>query len=259
MLGFDRQGYGDQGVIVLHDWICDISTWSSARQYLGDERFTWIFADLRGYGRSRGQRGQFTIAEAAADVKGLADSLGWRRFSVVGHSMSSLVALHLAQHHVPFIERIVVLTPVPPRGLGADVATLNALRDAASGDDAKRLSMLELMWGDRLSPAWIRFKAERWRAGADADAVSEYVYTFARDGLPEPAIKIAAPVLAITGELDSPVFRKAAVTAALLPLADEALVVPLLESGHYPMQEAPPLVATLLERFLSGNTVRSLS
>ena len=55
--------------------------------------------DLRGYGRSRGRTGAFTLEEAAADVLALGDALGLTRFAVVGHSMSPLVALHLAPHH----------------------------------------------------------------------------------------------------------------------------------------------------------------
>jgi hypothetical protein len=49
--------------------------------------------------------------------------------------------------------------------------------------------------------------------------------------------------------------RKDAVTATLQPISSDVLVVPLVSCGHYPMQEAPPLVATLIERFLSGNDV----
>jgi len=253
MLGFDKYGSGDRCVIVLNDWIGDVSTnWSSARQYLDHEHFTWVFADLRGYGRSRGQSGTFSVAEATADVLAMADSLGWHRFSVIGHSMSSLVALHLAQHYADAIERVVVLTPPPPRGFGADEATIKALRDVAYGDDAKRLSMLQFMWGDRLSQTWKRFKAERWRMCADAEAVAEYVFMFSRDGLPDPAAKIQMPLLAITGEQDSEPMRKDAVTAALRPISADARVVPLESCGHYPMQEAPPLLATLLEQFLLG-------
>lgn len=253
MLGFGKYGFGDRGVIVLNDWIGDVSTnWSSARQYLDDQNFTWAFADLRGYGQSLGQRGQFSIAEATADVLAIAGSLGWQRFSVVGHSMSSLVALHLAQHHRDAIERAVVLTPPPLRGFGADEATIAALRDAAYGDDAKRSSLLKFMWGDRLSERWIRFKMENWRAGSDPHAVAEYVFMFARDGLPDPDAEIPLPLLAITGEQDAEVMRMDAVTAALRPISAEALVVPLASSGHYPMQEAPPMLAALLERFLLG-------
>jgi len=37
-----------------------------------------------------------------------------------------------------------------------------------------------------------------------------------------------------------------------LPLYPNGRLVSLGECGHYPMQEQPPLLATLIERFLSG-------
>lgn len=259
MLGFEKYGCGDHGVIVLNDWMGDVSSnWDSARRYLDREQFTWLFADLRGYGRSRGQSGMFTVKEAATDVLEVARSLGWRRFSIVGHSMSSLVAWHLAQHHAEAIERVAVLSPPPPQGFRADEATIAALRGVAYGDDAERLSMLQFMWGDRLSQTWKTFKAEIWRASSDPDAVAQYVFMFARDGLPESEVRIKAPLLAITGEQDAESMRKNAVTIALQSISPDALVVPLLNSGHYPMQESPPLVATLLERFLSGGDINDV-
>jgi 3-oxoadipate enol-lactonase len=99
-IGHELVGSGPSHVVIMNDWLCDTSTWDGARTYLDGARFTFAFVDLRGYGRSRGRTGAFTLEEAAADVLALADALGWTRFAVVGHSMSTLVALHLAQHHV---------------------------------------------------------------------------------------------------------------------------------------------------------------
>ena len=99
-LGHELFGSGPKRVVIVNDWLCDTSTWDGARAFLDGARFTFAFADLRGYGKSRERAGAFTIDEAASDVLALADALGWARFSIVGHSMSALVALHLAQHIV---------------------------------------------------------------------------------------------------------------------------------------------------------------
>jgi 3-oxoadipate enol-lactonase len=252
MIGYDKVGSGALGVIILNDWMCDTSTWDGARVYLDQESFTWAFADLRGYGRSIDLRGAFTVAEAAADVVNLADALGWRRFAVVGHSMSTLVALHLAQHLPGRVLRAVLLTPPPPSGFGADDATLAAMEAIARGDDAKRTRSLQTMWGDRLSERWIRFKVARWRAGADPEAAAAYVTMFARAGVPDPTATVSVPLLAVTGEQDAEIMRREAVTRFLAPLCEQLVVAPLADCGHYPMQEAPPLLVTILERFLAG-------
>ena len=249
-IGHELVGFGPARVLIINDWLCDTSTWDGARAFLDGTRFTFAFADLRGYGRSRGRRGAFTLGEAASDVLTLADALGWDRFAVVGHSMSALVALHLAQHHADRIQRAVVLTPPPPTGFGADEAMISASRALALADDATQMTVFEQRFGSRLSPAWTRYKASRFRLCVDPAAAAGYVTMFARDGLPDPTAAITIPILAITGEQDAPPMRREAVERSLAPLCAELVVTPLTDSGHYPMQEMPPLTVALVERFL---------
>jgi pimeloyl-ACP methyl ester carboxylesterase len=254
MLGHEKHGSGPHAIVVLNDWVGDTSTWDGARVYLDAVRFTWAFADLRGYGRSMDQRGEHTLEEAADDVVSLTDALGWKRFSIVGHSMSTLVALHLAQRLPDRIDRAVVLTPPPPAGFGADEERLEALRAVARGDDSKRMSSLQSRPGPRLSEGWYRFKTERWRARADPEAVAKYAEMFAQRGLPDRSTRIRCPVLAITGEQDIEPLRREAVTSFLTPVCEQLVVASLADCGHYPMQEAPPLLVALVERFLAGDT-----
>jgi pimeloyl-ACP methyl ester carboxylesterase len=241
-------GIGPRKVVVMNDWLCDTSTWDAARPLLDRAAFTYAFFDLRGYGRSRDRAGAFTVAEAAADVL----ALGWSRFAIVGHSMSALVALHLAQHHADRIERAIAIAPTPPRGFGADDAAMAPSRAFARSDLAGKRAFLAERFGTRLPAAWAAWKAERFHATADPEAAAAYVAMFTRDGLPDPTARIAVPVLAITGEQDAPPMRAAAVTANLGPLCDQLTVVPLADGGHYPMQEMPPLTVALVERFLAA-------
>ncbi|MEO8698752.1 MAG: alpha/beta hydrolase [Kofleriaceae bacterium] len=244
-------GSGPRRVVVLNDWLCDTSTWDGARPYLDEARFTWAFTDLRGYGRSRGQTGEFTAVEAAGDVLELAAALAWPRFAVVGHSMSSYVAMHLAQHAVDRIERIVLVTPAPPRGFGADAAWLASSQESTR-DDARRADMVKARFAERLSPGWATYKSRRWLATSDAEAAASYIAMFARDGLPTPTAPIAVPVLAITGEQDAPLMRAEPTRQHLTPLCAQLEIAALAESGHYPMQEMPPLTVALVERFLGA-------
>jgi pimeloyl-ACP methyl ester carboxylesterase len=250
-IGHELFGSGPVHVVIMNDWLCDTSTWDLARPFLDTERFTFAFTDLRGYGRSRGRTGRFALEEAAGDVLALADALGWTRLSVIGHSMSALIALHVAQHHAHRVARTVVLTPPPPRGFGADEATLSALRELALADSVTTMTYFAERFGTRLSRSWATYKALRWRASADPVAAAGYVPMFARDGLRDPTARITMPVLAITGEQDMPVMRRDVVSRALDPLCDQLVVIPLADAGHYPMQEMPPLTVALVERFLA--------
>lgn len=253
MLGHQVVGTGKRPVVVLNDWMGDTSTWDGARPFLDLAAFTWAFADLRGYGRSREQQGRFDLEEAAADVLALADGLGWAQFSLVGHSMSTLVALHLSQRHPERIARTVLVTPPPPTGFGADDATLESLRAVARGDDSLRLRALRASQGTRLSEGWLQFKLSQWRQSASPEAVAAYAELFARRGLPDPHSAVRAPVLAVTGEQDGEPMRSAAVARFLGPLCPNLTVKAIAESGHYPMQETPPLLVALVEKFLAGD------
>jgi pimeloyl-ACP methyl ester carboxylesterase len=98
---------------------------------------------------------------------------------------------------------------------------------------------------------WMVYKLKRWRATASPEAVAGYAAMFARDGLADSSTRIAVPVLAITGEQDAPPMRQTAVAGALETFCEDLRVVPLADSGHYPMQEAPPLTAALIQQFLA--------
>ena len=52
-LDFTTYGHGPIRVIALHDWFCDRSSWDTVLPYLSTAQFTYVFADLRGYGGSR--------------------------------------------------------------------------------------------------------------------------------------------------------------------------------------------------------------
>ncbi|MFO0563144.1 MAG: alpha/beta hydrolase [Polyangiales bacterium] len=256
MLGFDLYGSGEHRIIVLNDWLCDTSTWDAARPYLDPATFTWAFADLRGYGRSRALRGACTVEEAAGDVLALADELHWTRFSIVGHSMSTLVAAHLAQTAPDRVTSAVLLTPPPPSSFGYDPKTHAALKVIALGDDAGRTKALEVMLGGRLSAGWRKFKIDRWRATSEPAMVAGYLAMFGVRGLPDRSTAITRPVLALTGEEDAPPMRRASVEQLFAPLCAKLELASIVESGHYPMQECPPRLVALVEDFLRRNSDR---
>ena len=98
--------------------------------------------------------------------------------------MSSLVALHLVQHHADRITRAVLLAPPPPWGFGADEAMLAASRALALADDETRLSILAQRFGTRLSPGWVAHKAAQWRTAANPGAAASRPQRGCSDRLP---------------------------------------------------------------------------
>lgn len=251
-IGHTRIGNGPIRVIITNDWLGDTTTWNQCQQYLDTTDISWVFADLRGYGGSRYMPGPFNATQAASDIVALADQLGWERFVTVGHSMSTIVSLHLAQQQPDRIDRAILITPPPPQG-GAPEEVLSGAKEIAMGDDALRKEALKQMWGTRLPDAWIAYKVNRWREAAEPHAVAAYVDMFARDGLPDRERRIYRPVIAIAGADDpNPLMRSALVSSALRPICTRLRVQSLEQSGHYPMQELPPLFAKVVQEAVTG-------
>lgn len=250
-LGFATHGHGPIRVLVLHDWFCDHSSWDAVLPYLTPAQFTYVFADLRGYGASREIEGVCTLDEAAGDAIALTDKLAWEQFSLIGHSMSGLVVQRIAQLAPARVARIAAITPVPPAGLGIDEATAELFRAIAQANDEERFSKVAPMWGTRLAETWIRHKLRRWRETANPAAVAKYVDLWGRSNISQGARGIETPILIVAAAQDAPPFQAAALEASMLPYYPHARVISLSESGHYPMQEQPPLLMTVLERFLS--------
>ncbi len=250
-LGFKRYGEGPIQTIVLHDWFCDHTNWDEMTPYLTPDEFTYVFADLRGYGASRQFAGDYSLKEAASDVIALADRLGWKAFSLVGHSMTGLVVQRIAQLVEERILRMVAITPVPPAGLGLDQPTVDLFRGIALGDDEARLSAVSTMWGDRLSATWIKYKLRRWRETAEPAAAARYVEMWGREDISTGARGIGTPMLIVAADRDAPPFQAGALNTSMLPFYPNARLVSFSECGHYPMQEQPPLLAAVIERFLS--------
>jgi 3-oxoadipate enol-lactonase len=247
---FKTFGNGPLHVLVLHDWFCDSSSWDSVLPYLTPARFTYVFADLRGYGLSRDKVGTCTLEEAAADAIALVDYLGWGLFSVVGHSMSSVIAQRVVQLVPERVARVAAITPVSPEGMRCDPPTVDFFRSIALANDAERFAKVSSMWGARLSETWIHFKMRRWRETANPDAVARYVELWACTDISQDARGLRTPILIVAAEQDAPPFQRASLEKAMLPYYPGATLCSLTESGHYPMQEQPPLLATLIERFL---------
>ena len=248
-LGFTSYGNGPVRVLVLHDWFCDHSSWDASLPYLTPSRFTYVFADLRGYGASRTLEGKYTLDEATDDAIALADNLHWTQFSLVGHSMSGLIVQRIAQLVPNRIARIVAITPVPPAGVGLDEATVNLFRSIALANDEERYAAISPMWGARLSETWIAYKLRRWRETAAPEAVAKYVELWGCTDISEGARGVATPMLIVAGAQDAPPFQATALKASMLPYYSNAKVISF-ECGHYPMQEQPPALATAIERFL---------
>ena len=93
-LAFDDAGSGP-AVVFIHGHPFNRSMWAPQLAALRDQ-YRVIVPDLRGYGESPVIPGMVTMAELAADIRGLLGRLGVESAALAGLSMGGLVMMELA-------------------------------------------------------------------------------------------------------------------------------------------------------------------
>ena len=113
--------------------------------------FTVACPDQRGLGESDIPPGPWTMADYANDAFGVADHLGWDRFSVIGLSFGGMVAWGMAVTQPARLERMVLWGCSP--GGSAHSYPLHLLADLP---DADRQRMFAELMDIRLAGQWDR-------------------------------------------------------------------------------------------------------
>lgn len=231
-------------LILLHGWTLDHRMWAPQIAGLAGEHFL-VMPDRRGCGRATATA---NLAHEAEDVIAIADSLGLDRFALLGLSRGATVALDVAQRHGSRLTGLVVSgAPLPalvPREEVIDLARFRTL--AAAGE----LASLREEWAHH--PLMQTLSAEA--AALVATILADYdgrdllapadAPNFPRDAL----AMLAMPVLALTGEHDTP-WRKAC-AQALGQIAPRAMHALVPQAGHIANADNPARFNALVAAFL---------
>jgi len=253
MIGYTTQGTGPNGVIVLHDWMSTHEGFAAVRSYLDGERFTYVFADHRGYGRSRDLGGPFTVERAANDVLELADALGWERFHLVAHSMSGMVGQRLSIDAPARLQTVVLVTPVTAAGMPLDNDGQRLFEGAVVDDDAW-IEVAKAVTGGRLGPAFYASKLAAHRAAVDPEAFAGFLNMWCNTDFSAEMRDLATPALVIAGQHDFPAFSPQVYESSIGGWYTDATIELVANAGHYPMSETPPYFAKLVEDFIEART-----
>lgn len=251
ILGHRIVGSGDDKVIVLHEWLGDHANWQPVWPYLkASARRRFVFADLRGYGWSKSVDDSYDVDEAVGDVLRLADAVGARRFHLVGHSMSGMIAHRTVLQAQDRIKGMLLISPVPPTAFKADDSALKSL-NAVIDDDAAAKRAIAARGGARYGNLWIDDKLKIARAAATREAMRGYLKMFTSNSLPKDVQRLSLPVSILVGRHDIPFYQEASVRAENAPFYTDFDLKVAEEAGHYSMLETPVLVAAEIAR-MSG-------
>lgn len=243
-------GDGPHKVIGLHGWFGHANGWGPFPQHLNGKDFSYAFMDQRGYGGMKGSGGPYTVEQIAQDALALADHLGWQRFSLMGHSMGGVGIQKVLLAAPDRVRALVAITPVSAAGGGLDEQSWQ-LFSAAGTDPGARRTILDFTSGNRLTGVWLDAMVASTQAHSDDEAVAGYMPAWAKASFVDQVKGKALPVLVLPGEHD-PALSEAVCRATWMEHYPNAQLEVVGNAGHYPMDETPIILATVIEKFLAG-------
>lgn len=261
-------GVGGRPLLLVHGFSAAKEDFADHLDALAASGAGWhvVAPDLRGHGASDAPEGpeEYTLGSFADDVLGLADALGWARFTLLGHSMGGMVAqvAALAVGGAARLDGLVLMDTShgPIGGIDTDMTALGKAVIADGGMEALVIAQRELP-GALETSAHLRVTAERpgYAVYGEAKAlacagdmwigvIDEVVATQA-DRLDALAAGLAdVPVLVIVGEQDMPFVPHAHRMAAAIPGARLAVIG---DAGHSPQFENPDEWFDVVTQFLA--------
>jgi esterase len=245
---YHRVGTGPHAVIVLHGWFGDRRAFAAMEDALAHTEFSYAFMDCRGYGDLVKDDGPFTMEQVAADALALADTLGWRTFSLIGHSMGGKAIQRVLTLAPERVRKLVALTPVPASGVPFDDAGW-ALFSGAAQDPDNRFAIIDYTTGNRLTPTWVRRRVDYSIAHSARPAFAAYLDAWAKGDFSAEVKGRPHPVHVIVGAHD-PALNADVMRATFLAWYPNATLETMPNAGHYPMDETPVALATSIEAFL---------
>lgn len=231
-------------LILLHGWTLDHRMWAPQIDGLAGEHLL-IMPDRRGCGRATAPP---DLMREAEDVIAIADAQGFDRFALVGLSRGAVVALDVARRFGARLTALAVSgAPLPALVPREEVIDLDRLRALAAAGD---LATLRAEWS--LHPL-MQTHSPQARA-LMADILADYdgrdllVPTVTPDCPREALAALSMPVLALTGEHDTP-WRKAC-AAALSQIAQHARHTLIAGAGHLANADNPVAFSAAIATFL---------
>jgi len=249
-IGYTVYGNGTDKIIVLHSWNGDAESWKPILPYANLEKYTYVFMDVRGYGKSKMIKGTYTSDEIANDVFKLVDNLGIEKFYLMGHSMTGIAVQKAALiDKDQRIKKVIAVAPVSSAGLPVDEKGINFFKSVVGNYEMTKVAF-NAFSGDRLSDKWVSMRAKRNIEKTDQKAQMAYIKMVTEENFLKQMKEVKTPFLVITGKYDNPDFV-ASVQKRSFDTFQNVEFLDIETSGHFPMQETPIFFTTSIEKYLT--------
>lgn len=258
-------------VILLHGFPEFWFGWRELIEPLASAGFRVIAPDQRGYNLSAKPRGApaYRLDPLADDIFALAEAVGRKSFSLVGHDWGASVAWWMATRRPAPIERMAILNAPHPA-----VWLKSMTEDPAQRKKSQYVQMLRTPWLPELmvraggyrgladafksstrpeafgAEAMAAYQAAWRQPGALTAMLNWYRALFAQDLTVPPTGSILTPTLVIWGDRDD--FAEPGLAEASAALCANARVLHLPEATHWVAHDKPDEVRAALLDFLKG-------
>lgn len=205
--------------------------------------------DKRGHGLSSVPAGPYSIAQLAADLVELADSLGIGRFALIGVSIGGMIGQRLALDHPDRLAGLVLCDTAPKVGDAAFWSDRMG-RVAAGGMEAIADAVMLRWFPETLRPNR-ETELTGWRNLLLRSPADGYIATCAALRDADLSAEIAAintPTLVLVGSDDQS--TPVALVRALADGLPDARFEVVEAAGHLPMIDQPDKLARLVALYL---------
>lgn len=245
--------YGSQGresgdpIILLHGYPDSWFSYSRVLPLFNSDYRIYV-PDQRGFGDSERPASGYEMPDLANDMLAFMDAIGIKQAAVVGHSMGSFVAQHVASTAPERVTRLVLVGSGP--SLHNDVVKelhkeVSDLRDPIPAtfvrefQESTVFKPVPVEYMDRVVKESLKLPVRVWQA---------LINGFLVENANAELGKITAPTLVIWGEKDS-IFSRSEQNSLLSALSNAVFKV-YLETGHDPHWERPGQFVKDLEEFM---------
>lgn len=251
ILDYEIFGNGEKKLIFLHELMGDCTNYEYCLNYFDKNIFTLFMVDLRGYGKSKNILGKYNLQESINDVINLISNLKLNSYILVAHSMSSMIAQHIASKDKR-VEKLILLTPISYKGVKSTQKAKDNLLSQMEKNSGKIEEIVEQS-SQRYNQTWKNYRINLAYNCSILKARLGYMSMYLNIDYDNSfeKIKIDIPIKIITGKYDFPVFSKNEVEKYFQDF-DDVEIVEFEEAGHYPMIECPVLFTSKIELWVKN-------
>lgn len=249
-LNVTSTGSGDPALVFLHYWGGSARTWQQVIARL-ENSYRCIAYDQRGWGASDAPADGYELKDLADDASALIQTLGLRRYVLVGHSMGGKVAQLLASRRPMALEAMVLVAPASPFPQHIPEEARQAQIHAYDNRQTT-LGAVEFLTARRPDSATVEQIIQDSLAGSPG-AKYAWPASAAYEDISREVSQIAVPTLILVGDRDpqDPVEQQ---RREVQPLIANASLEVVQDCGHLAPIEQPLALAEAIAAFLTKHS-----